>query len=123
MTSAQRATPGSWPRRPGRSILRLLAVGATVGLLGTSVMAGSASATARAPEAPLAVARPTTADAAPGAGGGLEPTIQYEDAMAHAADRIDFAPGATVSVPFRPRASDRWLVERAHRTRQVNRHR
>ena len=31
--------------------------------------------------------------------------------MAHAADRIDFAPGATVSVPFRPRASDSWLVD------------
>jgi spore germination protein YaaH/flagellar hook assembly protein FlgD len=38
------------------------------------------------------------------------PTIQYDEAMAHAADRIAFTPGERVTVPFTPRASDRWTV-------------
>ncbi|MEJ7748287.1 MAG: glycosyl hydrolase family 18 protein [Candidatus Limnocylindrales bacterium] len=40
----------------------------------------------------------------------LQPTIHYEDARAHAGDRIAFKPGARASVPFRPRASDTWQV-------------
>ena len=40
-----------------------------------------------------------------------QPSIAYEEAMAHAQDRIDFQPGGLVSVGFRPRASDRWLVD------------
>ncbi len=43
--------------------------------------------------------------------GGLAPTIQYEEAMAHANDRIPFAPGDRVTVPFKPRAGDRWRVD------------
>jgi spore germination protein YaaH len=42
--------------------------------------------------------------------GPLEPSAQYLDALAHAGDRIDFAPGARVSVPFRPRVGDAWPV-------------
>ena len=42
--------------------------------------------------------------------GGLQPTVQYEDAMAHADDRIAFAPGDRVSVPFTPRTGDTWRV-------------
>jgi spore germination protein YaaH/flagellar hook assembly protein FlgD len=38
------------------------------------------------------------------------PTVQYEEAMAHAADKISFAPGARVTVPFKPRKADRWVV-------------
>lgn len=41
---------------------------------------------------------------------GLRPTIQYEEAMAHAADKITFAVGERVTVPFRPRKTDRWAV-------------
>src|SRR5690349_13261480 len=44
---------------------------------------------------------------------GVQPSIQYEEAMAHAGDRPDFAPGARVVVPFRPRASDGWPVDGA----------
>jgi spore germination protein YaaH/flagellar hook assembly protein FlgD len=40
----------------------------------------------------------------------LQPTIQYEEALAHAADKTDFAPGGRVTVPFKPRTSDRWTV-------------
>jgi spore germination protein YaaH len=43
-------------------------------------------------------------------GGGLQPGIQYEEAMAHERDRIAFVPGARVSVPFVPRAGDKWSV-------------
>ena len=40
----------------------------------------------------------------------LQPTIQYEEALAHARDRITFAPGDRVKVAFSPRRSDRWQV-------------
>jgi len=57
----------------------------------------------------------TPAAAADGAtpDGPAEPSAQYLDSLAHAADRIDFQPGGRVSVPFRPRAGDRWLVDGA----------
>lgn len=51
--------------------------------------------------------------AAPGdaaSAGALRPTIQYEEAVAHADDRIAFAPGGRVSVPFTPRPEDDWTV-------------
>ena len=44
-------------------------------------------------------------------GAGLQPTIQYEEAVAHADDRIDFKPGERVSVGFKPRGSDGWTVD------------
>ncbi|HET7678364.1 MAG TPA: glycosyl hydrolase family 18 protein [Candidatus Limnocylindrales bacterium] len=47
---------------------------------------------------------------APEAAAELLPTIHYEDAQRHAADRPDFTPGDAVSVPFRPRRGDRWTV-------------
>ena len=40
----------------------------------------------------------------------LEPTIQYEEAVAHERDRIAFAPGERVRVAFTPRAGDTWQV-------------
>ena len=51
----------------------------------------------------------------PSARGGLrppplQPTIQYDEAVAHAGDKIAFAPGDRVTVPFKPRAADRWAV-------------
>ena len=41
---------------------------------------------------------------------GLQPGIQYEEALAHASDRIAFTPGGRVTTPFRPRAGDGWPV-------------
>ena len=38
------------------------------------------------------------------------PSIQYEEAMAHADDRMSFEPGGRVTIPFKPRKSDRWAV-------------
>lgn len=42
---------------------------------------------------------------------GLEPSIMAVDAAAHEGDRIDFAPGARVTVPFVPRADDGWPID------------
>ena len=42
--------------------------------------------------------------------GELLPGIHYEDALAHADDRIEFTPGGRVTVGFRPRADDTWEV-------------
>ncbi len=44
---------------------------------------------------------------------GLQPTIQYREALAHANDHIAFAPGGRVTVPFRPRSGDTWMVDGA----------
>ncbi|HEY6057677.1 MAG TPA: glycosyl hydrolase family 18 protein [Candidatus Limnocylindrales bacterium] len=41
----------------------------------------------------------------------LEPSIQYEEALAHAADVIVFEPGGRVTVPFAPRPGDAWSVD------------
>ena len=40
----------------------------------------------------------------------LQPTIQYEEAVAHAHDHVAFAPGERVRVAFTPRAGDTWQV-------------
>jgi len=60
------------------------------------------------PDARLAVGSGATTAA--GSEAGLQPTIQYQEALAHAADRISFTPGARVSVPFAPRPDDAWAV-------------
>ena len=44
---------------------------------------------------------------------GLRPTVQYEEAVAHADDRIAFPAGGRVTVPFRPRSGDTWTVDGA----------
>jgi len=67
-----------------------------------------------APPVPMAPAAQATeaapvGDAAAGVG-ALRPGVQYEELMAHAADRIDFTPGGRVTVPYRPRAGDTWQV-------------
>jgi spore germination protein YaaH/flagellar hook assembly protein FlgD len=54
------------------------------------------------------------ADAA--ATAGLQPSIQYEDAVRHASDRIRFTPGERVAVGFEPRAGDSWTVGGVHPT-------
>ncbi|HEX2470437.1 MAG TPA: glycosyl hydrolase family 18 protein [Candidatus Limnocylindrales bacterium] len=57
----------------------------------------------------VTAAGPSTASASSSAA-GLEPSIHWEDAKAHARDRISFEPGGRVTVGFTPRASDRWRV-------------
>ena len=96
-------------RRPASTLLAAL-------LLATSAIpaTGAVPIPDQAPPPPAisasravapAVRPPTEADAA-----GLRPSIHWEEVQAHANDKIDFAPGARVSVPFRPRAGDRWTV-------------
>ena len=41
---------------------------------------------------------------------GLQPSVQYEEAVAHEHDRIAFAPGGRVTVGFSPRPGDPWTV-------------
>ncbi len=86
-------------RQPARRIVALAFVLAS-GLLPASVVAATPPVSR-----PLAASR----DAGPQPP-ALQPTIHYEDALAHADDRIRFRPGGAVTVPFRPRAGDRWLV-------------
>ncbi len=57
----------------------------------------------------VVAAAPSTAPAS-GAAAGLEPSIHWEDAEAHARDRISFTPGGRVTVGFSPRSTDRWRV-------------
>ena len=51
------------------------------------------------------------ADAAAPEATGVQPGIQYEDAVAHEHDRIEFEPGGRVTVGFRPRAGDGWEID------------
>src|SRR6185436_2361766 len=90
----------------------VLAAGLLVaaGVLGTVPVAAHASGAA-APSTPAPQAAPAAAPGDTAAGvGALQPSVQYEELMAHAADRIDFTPGGRVTVPFRPRAGDTWSV-------------
>ena len=45
------------------------------------------------------------------AAAGQHPSVAYEEAMAHAGDRINFEPGGKVEVGFTPRAGDEWPVD------------
>ena len=76
-------------RHPRRGLL---------GLLGALVLA--------LPVVPAAAAEPATSAAEQ----GEAPSVHYEEALAHAADRIEFEPGGRVTVGFRPRPGDRWTV-------------
>src|SRR6187200_2965645 len=82
-------------RSSGAARARFIALAAAVLL----VVGIAPAASVRAAEL-----RTQTADAR------MAPTVQYEEAMAHAADKIAFAPGARVTVPFKPRVADRWVV-------------
>jgi spore germination protein YaaH/flagellar hook assembly protein FlgD len=62
---------------------------------------------AAAPPAPPAAPPAPSADAS---AGGLAAGIHWQEAEAHARDRIAFAPGGRVTVGFKPRADDRWAV-------------
>ena len=86
------------------------------GLVGAALVAAlalwPAGAIARSGEA--RAASPAAFAATPGAGaaaGGIQPSIHYEEALAHAADDIDFAPGGRVSVGFEPRPDDVFEID------------
>ncbi len=81
--------------------------GATAALVVTLLLLGAVPAVTAAGTA--TATRPGTDPADPT--GGLHPSIQYEDAVAHADDSIPFAAGGRVSQPFRPRAADRWTID------------
>ena len=86
-----------------RSSLRLRRLLVVLGMMAVSSGPLVPAIAARAPEAPPPEA---PADPAP----GISASIQYEEAMAHAADRIDFEPGERVTTPFKPRSNDGWPV-------------
>jgi spore germination protein YaaH/flagellar hook assembly protein FlgD len=78
------------------------------------VIAGDEGTSVPARFTPRSDGAPSSQDARgsdPGDSGGLAPGIQYEEAQAHANDRIHFTPGGRVGVPFRPRADDGWPVD------------
>jgi len=62
--------------------------------------------------APTPTGAPAGADPTAGSGDqpGVQPSIHYEEALAHASDVIEFAPGDRVTIGFTPRADDAWLV-------------
>lgn len=65
------------------------------------------TAIALVPSAALAASQPGDA----GAASDEPPSVQYEEAVAHAGDRIAFTPGDRVTVAFAPRATDRWAID------------
>jgi spore germination protein YaaH len=96
-------------RRPGAAPLRrLVVVGLTAAVLASGTIVPASASAVRTPA--VAPAAPAAEEALPE---GLLPTIHYEDAVAHAGDRIEFSPGERVAVGFSPRAGDRWSVDGA----------
>jgi spore germination protein YaaH len=93
-----------------RSVTTVLAVL----LLASSVIPATAAvatpttaqaATATALRVAPAETSPASDDAA-----GLRTSIHWEEAQAHANDKLDLPAGGRVTVPFRPRADDHWKV-------------
>ncbi len=103
--------PVTSPRPSVRSPRRLLAGSAFAALLLAQLGApAGAGAAWTATPATTVTAAPAAPGAALEATAGLQPTIQWEEAHAHEHDRITFKAGGRVTVPFRPRATDRWTV-------------
>jgi spore germination protein YaaH len=114
-----RATDPAMPSRRRAIALLALIVAIAIAAQGMAlpgpVAGGSAAVasttTTEAPGAALpARSAATEVAASDEPSGGLQPGVQYEEAMAHEHDRIAFVPGDRVTVPFRPRAGDRWSV-------------
>lgn len=99
---------GSNPRRPSRPWLAL----ALAALVGAPATAAAPPATAAAlASTPSAADAPATLEAGNGTVAGDLSSIHFDHAMEHADDAIDFEPGDRVTVPFSPRAGDRWEVD------------
>ncbi len=82
-----------------------------VGSRAVGSLAGLFLILATVPMAGVGAATPSGTDPASNAVTTIRHSIQYEEAVAHANDEIPFAAGARVSVPFEPRAADRWPVD------------
>src|SRR5258706_8449446 len=126
-----RPVPRHAPRMPRRAstalIVVLLAVGslpvAPAALAGPSLQSSVSSEPTGSRPADVAAANtpgrrasgdPTAATPAvldTTASGAGQPSIVYEEAMAHANDRIEFTPGGRVVQGFSPRAGDGWPVD------------
>ncbi len=92
-----------------RSVTTVLAVL----MLGSSVIPATAAvSTPRTVLGQTAAAlQGTPAETAPAAdAAGLRTSIHWEEAQAHAKDKLDLPAGGRVTVPFRPRADDHWKV-------------
>jgi spore germination protein YaaH/flagellar hook assembly protein FlgD len=103
------------------TVSRAIATSPTAAVAARALASHSAAARTAPGSATVAVADAVAFDGsqglddpfdAAGAGdaGGLQPSIQYEEAERHASDKIAFTPGERVTVPFQPRAGDRWTV-------------
>jgi len=84
--------------RPPRIASALAAMLVAYALLVTPAVGAEPGASA-APEPAVVPAEPV---------GG--PSVHYTEALGHAADDLTFEPGGRVTVPYRPRPSDRWAV-------------
>ena len=75
-----------------------------------AIVAGLLVLAGLAPVGTVGAVAPAGQPAAGDPAATLQPTVQYEEAVAHANDTTRFAPGARVTVPFTPRGADRWTV-------------
>ncbi|MEA2613337.1 MAG: hypothetical protein QOI52_1296, partial [Chloroflexota bacterium] len=102
-------------RRFATTLLAVFLLASSVIPVGAAVPASAAaaaptSATALAanpavsgtPEAPPQANAPDSA--------GLHPSIHWEEAQAHANDKLDLPAGGRVTVAFKPRSHDHWTV-------------
>jgi spore germination protein YaaH/flagellar hook assembly protein FlgD len=74
-------------------------------------LAGLVLILATTPVAGAGAVAPSGTDQAADRPSAIRPSIQYEEAIAHANDEIPFVGGARVSVPFEPRSADHWIVD------------
>jgi spore germination protein YaaH/flagellar hook assembly protein FlgD len=113
---------GGSPATPGFDATSRVGAGRLLTVAATTPLAVRSAPTDVVSSSPLAAATaastatvPPIAAAAGGSsadgGSGRQPSIVYEEAIAHEADRIKFTPGARVTVPFTPRADDRWPID------------
>ncbi len=96
-----RPIPPRWLRGGRYVASRAFLVALAIGLAGSSVVAAGHPA-------PAAAAAPAVGamDASLGS-----PTIQYEEAVAHAGDKNAFVPGDAVTVPYAPRSGDTATID------------
>ena len=100
----------------GRPIVTVLLIAVVaVGIVPVPAAAvaptGRPPATVSAPGSEPATAASAADRAAVSEVGRPEPSVVYEQAMAHAADPNTFTPGDRVATPFSPRSTDRWPVD------------
>ncbi len=92
-------------------LIAVLAVGIVPVPAAAVAPTGRPPATISAPGSEPAPAASAADRAAVSEVGRPEPSVVYEQAMAHAADANTFTPGDRVSTPFSPRSTDRWPVD------------